>query len=46
MHKMTLDQHIDNDVFILFLKSGVYLDYAHQYLSPEQIDEVSIDKYI
>ena len=37
---MVKDQHIDPDIFELFLKSGIYKEYAQQYLKPEQIDEV------
>ena len=46
LHKMVLDQHVDPDVFNLFLSSGVYLDYAHAFLSQEQIDDVDISKYL
>jgi HD-GYP domain-containing protein (c-di-GMP phosphodiesterase class II) len=40
MSLMRKDRHIDPDLFALFLSSGVYLDYAQRFLSPEQIDEV------
>ena len=40
------DQHIDPDLFDLFLRSGVYLEYAREYLDPEQIDEVDIESYL
>ncbi|MCP3700390.1 MAG: transporter substrate-binding domain-containing protein [Aliivibrio sp.] len=43
MRNMVLDDHIDKDVFNLFLHSGVYLEYANKYLVPEQIDKVDID---
>ena len=43
---MVKDQHIDADLFKLFLKSGMYKDYADKYLRPEQIDEVDIDQYM
>jgi HD-GYP domain-containing protein (c-di-GMP phosphodiesterase class II) len=43
---MVKDQHIDGDLFHLFLASGVYKDYAEKYLKPEQIDVVDISKYI
>ena len=43
---MRNDNHIDPDLFNLFLSSGVYLDYAKKYLSPEQFDEVNIDDYL
>ncbi|KAJ0346484.1 hypothetical protein COL154_013885 [Colletotrichum chrysophilum] len=46
MHKMVLDQHIDRDVFELFLRSGVYLDYARRFLAPEQNDDVDINDYL
>ncbi len=40
------DQHIDPDLFELFLRSGVYLKYAEQYLDPEHVDEVDIESYL
>ena len=43
MSFMRNDQHIDHEVFELFLRSGAYLEYARRYLSPEQIDEVDIE---
>ena len=46
MNFMKQDQHIDPDLFAIFLRSGVYLDYAHAHLRPEQIDEVDIDAYL
>ena len=42
MSFMVKEQHIDEDIFELFLSSGVYLKYAQAYLRPEQIDEVDI----
>jgi hypothetical protein len=46
MSFMKKDQHIDADLFELFLQSGVYLDYAKQYLAEAQIDEVDITQYL
>ena len=43
---MRKDQHIDPEIFKLFLESGVYRKYAEAYLSPEQIDEVDIEPYL
>ncbi len=43
---MNKDSHIDPDLFRLFLTSGVYLDYAREYLDPEQIDNVDISEYL
>ena len=46
MSFMSKDEHIDADIFELFLTSGIYLDYGKEYLKPEQIDEVDITKYL
>ncbi|KII75805.1 HD domain-containing phosphohydrolase [Vibrio renipiscarius] len=46
MHKMALDKHIDEDLFLLFLTSGGFQQYAEQYLPPKQIDHVDIAQYI
>ena len=43
---MVKDQHLDGDIFRLFLSSGIYKIYANKYLKPEQIDEVDIAKYL
>lgn len=40
------DQHIDADLFELFLKSGVYRRFAERYLSPDQRDEVEVESYL
>ncbi len=42
MNQMRKDQHIDAELFELFLRSGVSMKYALEYLRPEQIDEVDI----
>ncbi|GLS92444.1 metal-dependent phosphohydrolase [Psychromonas marina] len=46
MSFMVKEDHIDPELFKLFLTSGVYLDYAKQYLSAEQIDEVDLGLYL
>ena len=46
LHKMAQRQHVDIEVFELFLKSGVYLDYAKRFLPAEQLDEVDITHYL
>ncbi len=46
MSFMKKDNHIDPELFDLFLTSGVYLKYAERYLPPEIIDDVNIDDYI
>ena len=46
MSLMKKDQHIDPDLFDLFLRSGVYREYAARFMRPEQIDTVDITAYI
>jgi len=46
MSFMQKDQHIDSDLFDLFLESEIYLQYAKKFLSEEQIDEVDITQYL
>jgi len=43
---MKNNNHIDADVFKLFLESGVYKVFAEKYLLPEQIDEVNIQDFL
>jgi len=43
---LKMDEHIDGDLFDLFLRSGVYMQYAQKYLTPEQIDDVDITQYL
>ncbi|PKM42905.1 MAG: phosphohydrolase [Gammaproteobacteria bacterium HGW-Gammaproteobacteria-1] len=42
MAHMKLDGHLDPDLFDVFIREGVYQQYASQYLDPEQIDHVDI----
>ena len=46
MSFMKKEQHIDPELFDLFLKSGVYLEYARQFMKAEQIDHVDIAAYL
>lgn len=41
--RMKLDKHIDPDLFDLFMWDKIYLKYAKEHLSPEQIDEIDLD---
>lgn len=41
MAQMRDGQHIDPDVFDLFIRAGIYRDYARRFLSDDQIDEVN-----
>ena len=40
MGRMTKNNHIDPGIFEIFIKQGVYMDYAVEFLAPEQIDEI------
>jgi len=42
--KFKLGGHIDPDLFDIFIREKVYLDYARQFLAPEQIDEVDLSR--
>ncbi len=42
--KMRLEQHIDPDLFDIFVREKIYLRYAEMFLEPEQIDEVDESK--
>lgn len=46
MREMKNDGHIDPDLYKVFITSKVYLDYAEQYISPNQIDEINPDDYL
>ena len=46
MSFMRNDAHIDPDLFELFLRSGVWREYAEQFLDPGQIDEIDIADYL
>ena len=46
MGRMEQDNHIDSNLFQLFLTSGAYKEYAEKYLLPEQIDDVDLQKYV
>ncbi len=40
MGRMKQEQHIDPDLFDIFIRERVYLDYAEEFLDPDQIDEI------
>ncbi|MDX1737883.1 MAG: HD domain-containing phosphohydrolase, partial [Alphaproteobacteria bacterium] len=43
---MVKDQHIDPDLFKLFLEAGVWKEYADTFLRADQIDEVNIADFM
>ena len=46
MSFMKKEQHIDPELFDLFLRSGVYRTYAENYMRPEQIDDIDVSAYL
>lgn len=46
MQHMKNTGHIDPDLYEVFIRSGVYKEYAEQYISKEQIDEVNPEDYL
>lgn len=46
MRDMKNSGHLDPDLYDLFIKSGVYLDYAKDYISSDQIDDINPDEYL
>jgi len=42
--KFKLNGHIDPDLFDVFIREKVYLDYVNQFLSPEQMGEIDLSK--
>jgi hypothetical protein len=41
--QMKLDNHIDPDIFDLFMREKIYMQYAEMFLDPAQIDHVDLD---
>ena len=41
--RMVEDNHLDRDLFQLFIESGVYLKYARNHMAPRQIDRFELD---
>lgn len=43
MGRMVEDNHLDPDLFRLFIDEKVYMTYANKHLDPRQIDEIDLD---
>lgn len=43
MAAMCRDAHIDPQLFELFMREHIFMQYAQQYLEPQQIDTVDVD---
>lgn len=46
LSRMAKERHVDKDIFNFFLRSGIYMNYAEQYLHPEQIDPIRNEDYL
>ncbi len=46
MRRMVEDQHIDGELFDLFVKSKVWQTYAKRVLSPDQLDVTDVTPYL
>jgi HD-GYP domain-containing protein (c-di-GMP phosphodiesterase class II) len=46
MAKMCQENHLDSGLFIHFLHSRIWLDYAREHMPPAQIDPVDVDALI
>ncbi|WP_374691677.1 HD domain-containing phosphohydrolase [Accumulibacter sp.] len=43
MSRMQQEEHVDGELFALFLRAGVHLEYARKFMQPEQIDDVDVE---
>ncbi len=46
MQEMKNSGHLDPDLYELFIKSGVYMEYAKEYIDKDQIDEINPEEYL
>ncbi len=46
MARMVRERHLDADLFVLFLRSGVVFEYAERFVRAEQRDAVDIESYL
>lgn len=46
MRDMKNSGHLDPVLYDLFITSGVYLDYAKEYISKDQIDDINPEEYL
>ena len=42
--QMKLSGHVDPDLFDVFMRERVWIDYARKFLDPAQIDEVDLER--
>ena len=41
--QMKLDNHVDADLFDVFINEKIYLQYAEKYLNKDKIDDINFD---
>ena len=41
--KLVVNQHLDGDLFTIFVREKVYEDYINKFANPEQLDEFDIE---
>lgn len=46
LHIMKNKQQIDAEIYNIFIKKRVFMQYAKKYLAPEQIDKINIKDYL
>jgi len=46
MQHMKNSGHIDPDLYEVFIRHRVYAEYAEQYISPAQIDEINLEDFL
>jgi len=46
MQEMKNSGHLDPDLYDVFIKKGVYWDYAKEYLDEDQIDEINPEEFL
>lgn len=46
MQEMKNTGHLDPDLYELFIKSGVYLEYAKEYIDKDQIDDINPEEFL
>lgn len=46
MAKMCQEHHLDKDLFIYFVQSRLWLDYAREFIPSAQMDEVNIEELV
>ena len=46
MRDMKNNGHLDPDLYELFIKRGVYMDYAKEYIDKDQIDDINPEEFL